>query len=368
MALKVLGPAVLIFFLLLPPGQAFGFAGFEEYGKSEFSPERKETFALPITLQEKAEIKIGFYTADGDLVRTLASNKPLEKGVHTLRWDGKDDQGNIVPDEAYVPVLEATAASGKKYKIDPRETTGGEAIEDLHVQITSSRDISYLLPAPSRVLIRAGIKGGPMMRSLANWEPRGAGKNIQHWDGMDESRVLDLRVEKGLAVLVTAFRLPDYSIITTGNKTIGYGAYRKGRAWQDRIVDQDKIKLTRGDVRISRQYYVSPAQARDPQVRLNFSGEQKESKEGLPLLKLGQPVQIKVEVDEKDRWLLDQSLYEVAFFIDHEFVSEEEQGYMPLTWVWKVDQVSEGRHVFTVNISGFGGKVGVVSKLFEVVK
>ncbi len=368
MVIKTLKVGTLVVLLLSFPGLALGFVTFDTYTKTEFSPYHNESFPIPITLQDKATVTVRLYTADGDLVRSISGNKALKKGNQTLMWDGKDDQGNVVPDEAYVAVLKAITSNGKTFRVDPRENTGGEVVENLQVRITSDKQISYVLPASCRVLIRAGIKGGPMMRSLASWEPHSAGKNIQRWDGMDESRLLDLRNEKGLSVLVTAFQLPAFSIITIGNKGTTYADYRKKRGWPDRVLNQENLALTRGDMRIAREYYVSPSEARDPQVQISLSGEHKKNGKGLPVLKLDQSVRVKVDVDEQDRWLLDQSLYEVAFFVDHEFVSEEEQGYLPLTWLWKVNQLKEGQHVLTVNISGFTGKVGVVSTLFEVEK
>jgi hypothetical protein len=63
---------------------------------------------------------------------------------------------------------------------------------------------------------------------------------------------------------------------------------------------------------------------------------------------------------------MQESLYEVAFFVDGEFVSEEENGYMPLTWLWNPGDISKGRHMLTVNVSGHDGRVGVKSILFDI--
>ena len=125
------------------------------------------------------------------------------------------------------------------------------------------------------------------------------------------------------------------------------------------------MPLVRDGVRIARQYYVSPARAKEPRVDLVFVSKDSQTT-GTPELKVGSQVRARVAIDEADRWLLDRSLYEVAFFIDFQFVSEEEQGYLPLTWLWTVDQMPPGEHVFTVNISAFDGKVGVVSRKFLV--
>jgi hypothetical protein len=349
------------------PNLAFAFAGFGDYVKSEFSPARGEVFDIPVKLDQKSTVAVRLYSADDDLVRTITVTEPLEEGAHNLRWDGKDDDGEIVPDEVYVPVLDVSTVAGATQVVDPRETSGGEVIEDLAVDITPNRQIAYSLPAPARVLVRAGIRGGPMMRSLANWEPRGAGMNVQRWDGMDESRVVDLRDEANLSVLVMAYRLPAHAIITTGNSALSYAEYRKLKHWPERLVDPAEMALIRNKVRIARQYYVSPARARDPQVNLRlFAGE--EELVGVPTFMPGQRVRARVEIPEADRWLIDQSLYEVAFFVDHQFVSEEEQGYTPLTWLWTVDALQPGEHILTVNVSAFDGKVGVASRKFRIAK
>lgn len=360
--------ACAILWVVFVPSLTFASAGFVEYKKGEFAPVRGEVFQIPLRLAEDADVKIELYTADGDLVRTLVSDKPFKKGDRSLSWDGKDSSGMVVPNDAYVPVLSGRDAKGKDFRIDPREHSGGEIVDDLQVKITTDGNIAYTLPAPARVLIRTGIKSGPMMRSLANWEPRLAGKNVQRWDGFDQSRLIDLRTQKNLSVLVTAFRLPDRAIVTVGNNDLTYANYRTQKGWPIKTVKPEEIILQRGDRRISRQYYVSPAMTLDPPIELEFPKELARSAAGLPIIRPGQSVLVKVDVDKAHRWLFDESLYEVAFFIDHAFVSEEEQGYVPITWSWTVDALSPGQHFFTVNISGFSGKVGVVSQLFEVAK
>lgn len=362
---KIFRPSLLLLLMLIA-NTGFSFASIEAYTTTEFTPAKNQTFSIPVKLLKDARVTIKLYTSDSELVRTITGKDVLKAGIHQIAWDGKDSRGNIVPDEIYVPVLEAVTADGNATAYDPRTTSGGEVVNDLQVKITADGHISYVLPAPSRVLIRAGIKGGPMMRALANWEPRSAGSNLQHWDGMDASRVVDIRGEKRLAVLVSAFRLPAYSIITTGNNSISYADYRKGNKWPTPNTKPEDIVLTRGDVRIDRQYYISPAQARDPETRLTFFDGNSEIADELPVFKPGQTVRVKVDIPEADRWLIDKSLYEVAFFVDYEFISEEEQGYVPLNWRWKVDSLPLGQHVFTVNISGFDGKVGAATKRFII--
>lgn len=271
-----------------------------------------------------------------------------------------------MPDEAYVSVLKATLEDGREIVIDPRATSGGEVVEKVPVEIAAGRDIAYTLPAPCRVLIRVGIKGGPLLRALADWQPRGPGRNVQRWDGYDSSGLVDLRTEPELSVVVAAFRLPERAVITTGNTALSYRAYRAQKGWSDPAVRVEPSMLVRNGVRISRHYYAPRAQDANPRITVTLPDTLPRVADGLPLLKLGQSVPIKADIAQEDRWLMDESLYEVAFFIDHKFMSEEEQGYVPLTWLWLVNGLTPGKHLLTVNVSGFSGKVGAASLLFTV--
>lgn len=349
----------------LLPGSTYA-ARLGDYATVEFAPARGQTFPIPLVLEQPADVEITLYTSDGDLVRTLRSNEPLPPGTHNLLWDGKDATGAVLPDEAYIPVLKVKPTTGEEQIEDPRTTSGGETLENLPVEITAAQDIAYTLPAPARVLIRAGIKGGPMLRSLANWQPRGPGRNIQHWDGRDSSGLVDLRGEPNLSILVTAFRLPEHAIITNGNTALDYRAYRTRQGWPEQAAPPDKMVLSRGATRLSRHYYAPRSQDADPRVTVALPQELPRAADGLPQVKLGQTLPVTADIAPEDRWLMTESLYEVAFFIDHQFVSEEEQGYVPLTWLWTVNGLAPGRHLLTVNISGFSGKVGVASALLMV--
>lgn len=338
---------------------------FGNYKASEFMPAQGQVFEIPFRLDRKTTVEVALYSSDGDLVRRLSSGKPLEPGVHSLAWDGKDDRGQVVPDEAYVPVLQ-TGTGKKAERLDPRQSTGGEALEDLHAEITSGKDIAYTVPAPSRILIRVGVKGGPMLRSLANWVPKSPGKNIQRWDGKDADGILDIRDLKDLTVLVTGFKLPQHTIIATGNRILDYSGYRKARHWPDIRIPQEAQILERGGVRLSKQYYAPRYQDIDAKVRTELPASLPRNASGWPVIKADETVPVKVDIAPEHRWLMDESLYEVAFFIDQQFASEEEQGYLPLTWHWKANGLAPGKHLLTVNISGFGGRIGISNLLFEV--
>jgi hypothetical protein len=60
---------------------------------------------IPLTLdQSTAPLSLVVYDALGRQVRTLAA-RALPAGLHTLEWDGRDDQGQAVGSGAYVVEL-----------------------------------------------------------------------------------------------------------------------------------------------------------------------------------------------------------------------------------------------------------------------
>ncbi len=322
-------------------------------------------FEIPFELGREANISIDIFSPDGDLVRNIKSDKPLKQGSNKLMWDGKDSKGVIVADEAYLPVIYSTdIKSGKKNIVDLRKT-GGEVLEDLKISITADKNISFKLPYPSRVLSRAGVKGGAMLRTLSNWEPKNKGKVIIRWDGFDQDRLRDIRKEKKLSILVRAYRLPDFSIITSGNGELGYREYRKQIQKPDwKPINKKDFVLERNNQRIDRHYYMPKSMNLSPTVLVEFLD--KYPKDNLERVKIKCLCPIMVNLTDEDKPELQKSLYEIAFFIDDQFVSEQEQGYVPFTWRWNPSKLEAGEHMLTVNVSGLRGEVGVKSILLVV--
>ena len=76
----------------------------------------------------------------------------------------------------------------------------------------------------ARVNIRVGLKNfGPLMKTVIDWVPSAGGFQQEHWDGMDQSAVLDLIQHPKLHIVVDAFTL-DANTILVGSSpdTIQY--------------------------------------------------------------------------------------------------------------------------------------------------
>jgi hypothetical protein len=68
------------------------------------------TTALRFSLPARANVRLNIYDARGRLVRRL-SNESREAGVHTIQWDGQDDQGRGVPTGIYFGRLMVTGGT-----------------------------------------------------------------------------------------------------------------------------------------------------------------------------------------------------------------------------------------------------------------
>lgn len=330
----------------------------------DLSSGNQYTFGVRLN-QDFKHLQVKLMSGDNDLIKTFSLNN-IKSGNKEFSWDGKDDQGVLVPDEAYIPVITGMTKSGQNIVVDPRETSGGGLLGKLNTSLNGNNGIRYSLTEPARVLIRAGIKGGPLMNTIVAWAPRAKGTNIQAWNGFDQSGVQFLPQNPDLRVLVIAYALADGAIITTGNEKINYLAYRKQKNWPASQIEPEKIINQRDGQRISPYYFLPRSLAFDPKVLFSILDDLPKNEQGHVIV--SQPVNIRVDLSSADEWLLQQSQYEISFFVDYKFIAEEETGYTPLTWQWDPSGIAAGEHVLTVNISGLWGHVGVHNIIFEVAK
>jgi hypothetical protein len=342
---------------LILPLLAWGQVSLQRISATELASAGAATVTYTVRTGLPGRLSLELLTGDGDLVRrlTLADVGP---GDHDLVWDGKDERGQAVPDEAYCAraLLEA---AGARAVDDPCARTGGEVIDGLQPRLSATGDIAYTLARPARVLIRVGVKNGAMLRSLSIWRPRPAGRNLQRWNGFDDSGRVDLRDDR-LALLATAFSLPDFTVLTTGQAGLDYRSWRLSQGWAeqpDQPSGNDAARpLERAGQRIARQHYMARYKDREPRITVSLldrSGKSVGEGAAMP-----DEVRVAVDLHPEDRWLMQEQLYEVAFFVNGDFVSEEENGYVPIGWIWNTAGLKSGRHWLTVNLTGFTGRVG----------
>lgn len=328
--------------------------------RASFNPSQGEDVAVSYRLAAADRVWVRIYDADGGLVRTLVDGEKRAAGQHRDAWDGKDLQGKVVPDEAYVYTIETGAGAAW----DPTTFSGG-VVGDL----TDARfdrqagTVSYRLPDAARVLIRLGVQNGPMLKTLVDWKPRVAGAVTEYWNGRDEDDLVDLWGRPGFNALITYVTLPDASVIAYGNKAVPYRDYKLGAA-KGRPQKPERPATAEARERLRPEGLVPPCWARAPRVSMTFPQIPAATK----VPEVRREVAVRVDVDPADKDLLLKDQFEIIFFVDNVFFAEAERGYLPLNWRWELAQLPPGEHVLTVNIASFKGQVGLASRKVRIVQ
>ena len=69
---------------------------------------------ISFELTRGADVTVRVYSASGRLERLVAEDLPVARGRNTVSWDGRDDDGGLVPSGLYVVVVSAGSAQGEK--------------------------------------------------------------------------------------------------------------------------------------------------------------------------------------------------------------------------------------------------------------
>ena len=148
-----------------------------------FSTNRHVT--IKYSLSAAAAVRLTIYGPEQEQIKVLRDWAEKPAGQHTVNWDGKDDAGTVVPDEAYFFTIEAKNQDGATV-YDPIIHSGGKRITPDNVKLDPvSHEISYTLSESCRVLVRVGIYNGPLCDTVINWLPRQAGVIQEKWNGED---------------------------------------------------------------------------------------------------------------------------------------------------------------------------------------
>ena len=346
----------------------FSIQSFEE---SSFSPSRSESFELNVLIPKPRKTKkvtVDIYTSDNDLIRTLELKTFERKKYHyVVAWDGKDESGVVVPDEAYIPVVTQALKSDKEVIIDRRKDSGGEEVYDFEKNIRSG-SIEYSLPEDSRVLVRAGVQNGAMLKTVIDWEPRTKGFHAERWNGRDADNFIDIENHPKVGYLIVGFRLPDYAIITYGNKSLSYRNYREKYQLPIKKAALSSGFLARDGKVLRSEYFTPVLHQKTPRIHVKLLD--KKTRKETESIQGHDEVITEVKIDPLDELYLDQERYEISFFIDDHFIAEEEQGFVPFTWRWSPGRygIEPGEHILTVNVSGYKGQVGVKNIKFQTTK
>lgn len=199
----------------------------------------REVTTIAIGFAQPGTVTVVLVDRDGYPVRTLAKAQPVGTTA-SFGWDGRDDRGEVVPDEAYSFRIEWHGSRRSDAYFPADEPAPPMQRIDARSYNRRTATLSYVLPRASRVHIQAGTAvpdlvtkqpAGLTMKTVVNREPRAAGTIAEHWTGFDESGAIFIPDLKDFIVAIAATPLPENSVITFGNaahRFIDTIAHRRG--------------------------------------------------------------------------------------------------------------------------------------------
>lgn len=193
--------------------------------RETFNPKAGEMVDVAVTFLKAGRASVQVVDRDGFVVRTIAAAKPVQ-GSCSFAWDGRDETGRVVADEAYAFRIEWADVKGRELWFPADQPSTPVSILPRYFDRRSGT-LSYTLPRASRVHIQAGTAvfdaqgkaiDGPVMKTVVNREPRSAGMIAEHWNGFDDRGDVFIADLEGFAIVVAAAPLADGSVIAFGNR------------------------------------------------------------------------------------------------------------------------------------------------------
>lgn len=305
-------------------------------------------------LSEPAETTIKIFDARDLLIRDISSHGVQSAGDHQVIWDGRDENGQPVPPNYYTFTVEARVENEETVVYDLTDLTGGKTLT-VH-QATYDQEqgkINYVLPAPALVNIRIGLpEGGPLLGTLVDWVARPGGRNFESWNGWNSGKVIDITELKNYQIGVSAYELPNNSIIILSKDKLNRPSFIKKPS---RPEVHRKIKK-QGRKQMYNHWQHSRDKCYDPAIQLSLPHQVERQMDGLPVIE--EAVTVSMNVAEHDQLFMYDQRFEVVFYVDFVFVYEEELGYTPFNWQWNPHGVNEGVHYITAMLRGYEGHFG----------
>jgi hypothetical protein len=197
-----------------------------------FNPSTAETVVVNVAVPDSGKLTARVIDRDGYVVRLLVRDQLVHRGATALKWDGRDDLSRIVPDEAYSFKIDFVSGSHHETYF-PANIPAPPVGIAVHSYDRYSGVLAYELPSASRVHIQAGTATtdgaghaeGPVLKTIADQQPRTRGAVIEQWNGLDESGTISVSDLPHFAISILATPLPENAVITVGNRATNFLAY-----------------------------------------------------------------------------------------------------------------------------------------------
>ncbi len=313
--------------------------------------QKNETAQIAFTLTGKAKVWLEIKDEEQQVVYSEKPHKTYRSGNHMFKWHGGKNPGEPVLPGVYTYVLHARERKGKQETFDPWAETWGLPIHVRSIDYDKKKEIlSYTMPRAGRTRIRIGLKDGPLLKTLIDWEPQEGGVQEIYWDGIDKDGLVQLKENPDTFIMIHAYSLADNSIIVKDKR-------------QKPVHNKEGPLIRRSIPTITpsgeRRYFHAvhnPWVCREPEAIIRLPEASK--KENHWVVPSGQ-VPIVIDAPPESRRMLTESRFEVVIFVDAVFIMEDEEGYFPYTYMWDTSSLNPGDHLLTVNLVSYEDHIAV---------
>ncbi len=165
----------------------------------KFNPEKGETFKIDYALNGTANVSLDIIKKDSTVIRNLLVNEAKDAGDHTIVWDGRDNQGKLLPQDIYYVIIKGKITDGREFVLDlTNEVTN---LSNPRLSFPAYFNpfqnqfcrINWYMPQKGLATIYVGYSYGNRVRTLRSKVPYQKGNHQIFWDGTDDTGALCLR-------------------------------------------------------------------------------------------------------------------------------------------------------------------------------
>ncbi len=293
----------------------------------------------------------------------------LPAGVHAIDWAGRNNQGSIVPPEAYFFVIEAREEIDKNgnknnnteneiIKYDLTDITGGENLQLEHIHYNSeTKKLTFVAPKTGRYNFRAGIARSFAIDTLINNRVVVEGEHEITWDGYDTSHVFNSAKHPNLIFGGLGYQLSSNAIVVVPPDEQSSSYYRVPT-----LISQSGSSELRENKKVMRantapNYYRSVNQSRDVPLVVTLPKLIKRTKDDAYIIQQSTP--IRIDLKPEDIMVMEAQRGEIVLFLDGQLIHDNEVSYYPYTFNWDPKIYDGNAHLLTVFVAGFAGNIGM---------
>jgi hypothetical protein len=314
--------------------------------KKTFNPKKDKTVIIEFELSVPTnKVIINLYDETKTLIQTLTrENQP--SGKIKIPWNGKTASGSFFDRDLIIYTI--TAQTQNKIEIyDPSHETAGIELTPRGLYYDKDvGEINYILPRAARVRLRAGLKEGPLLFTMLDWQAQEAGSHKINWDGWDSQHNINLYKCEHPDINLTSYSLPDNSIIISQAPRVNSKPNSSAPKPKNQFVDNTK----------QFHYHHNPGECHEPKFSLSFPTSTLNQNK-IPVTKSGR-IPITMEISPQNKQSLINKRFELMFFVDTIFTFEEEEGTSPFTFYWNTATLLPGEHLITVNLMSYDDHIG----------